>query len=753
MSCVKQKCVDLTYVKNSASFEKLQVVVNSLESVDEGSMIDFNHESTLNTEKVKCALDELIGGKDGLAYILLDEFAQLFSPKLLDESNAGLNCLKKMQKIVESDEGRLTKPLIVLTSRDTAIQCVIILPKHYQSIKSARDHPIVYSIDPVGGRRDLLKSTEHRLFEMYLRKGSPENGVQPLFGDSIEASTDETETQKCKQPSESGWWCIYYSLMLINEGADSFLGSKNWASDKIAMIMTVLATHIEVLGRNDIDAEKIVKNEAKLNMSQFRKEDKEIEDLFNIKKSTILEKIELIRSSNVEEQIKKLHSEEQSLEEASDKLRKEIQSIELIIKEGENIMLTRQEGVDTTEAAYRRFITGEEKRLIEARVEKKSEMSRGAILAHNESERCALVQAEIKKLEEEANLEEKKITEKKEKVIALTKSQEDSKDEIKSLENKIKVNASSATTLKAEREKLENEKKKLVTLKSELNQIRIDTDYVALLVRLLKDDVVYDKKSKIGELKTKLEKNESRIDDFNKDIANCDRKVDSYLSDISENRVLISKNKSSISDLKVKRNEADTQVAHFKQKQYEYSGSWRWLGYESDYQKFTKSLDEWTVYRNSLNSSIATNESAIESYEKGIKTAEDNVKKQKEEKSSKEGLLSGEEKDRQQNIDYLKVERNAVLAITDKNIKDFDVKLTTNQTALGANDIDSTSASTKIVRLKADIERTGNELNNINLTLALNQKTFSDLKEKIKKAAESIKVSWSILLEKMHLKN
>ena len=59
-------------------------------------------------------------------------------------------------------------------------------------------------------------------------------------------------------------------------------------------------------------------------------------------------------------------------------------------------MMTRRDGVDSTEAVYRRFITGEEKRLIEARVEKKSEMRLGAILAHNESERRTLVQPRSK---------------------------------------------------------------------------------------------------------------------------------------------------------------------------------------------------------------------------------------------------------------------------------------------------------------------------------------------------------------------
>ena len=74
----------------------------------------------------------------------------------------------------------------------------------------------------------------------------------------------------------------------------------------------------------------------------------------------------------------------------------------------------------------------------------------------------------------------------------MTKSRDDSETGIKSLENNIKVYASIVTTLNTERVKLETARKSLLTLKSELNQIRIDTDYVAMIDRLLKNDVVYD---------------------------------------------------------------------------------------------------------------------------------------------------------------------------------------------------------------------------------------------------------------------
>ena len=148
--------------KNSSSYERLKTVVNSLNQTVNSSLINFNSNVDLNPEKVKLALEELIGGKDGIVYVVLDDSGNLFSKNLLEEANASLNCLKKMKMIIQGDDRKLDKPIILVTGKNQAIKIVFILPSEFQSIGNARNYPLVYSIDPLNGKRDLLNQANNK---------------------------------------------------------------------------------------------------------------------------------------------------------------------------------------------------------------------------------------------------------------------------------------------------------------------------------------------------------------------------------------------------------------------------------------------------------------------------------------------------------------------------------------------------------------------------------------------------------------
>ena len=229
---------------NTINFERLKVIVNSINGIKDSPVIQIEKDICLNGETIKKALDELFGD---IAHVILDEYGKIFSSSILEESNSSLNCLKKLQKIVSNEDDN--KSIIIITGERESTKIVLILTKPYQSISNSKEYAIVYSIDPFTGKRDLVEKT--KLFKRYLKEGNIENGLNPLFNNKINLAENLNDVAKACNKKDVGWWCIFYCLMLIYNGNDEFLNENDWASIDIKMIKLVLTTHIDSLNEEE----------------------------------------------------------------------------------------------------------------------------------------------------------------------------------------------------------------------------------------------------------------------------------------------------------------------------------------------------------------------------------------------------------------------------------------------------------------------------------------------------------------------
>jgi hypothetical protein len=187
-------------LKKTLAYERLKIVVNSIRNASSGILNKCEVNVLLSTEKVKNTLDELIGGSNGIAHIILDEDGQLFSSVLLLEAKASVNCMKKIQNLIQSEPNNsYKKPIIVITTnQNKSLMVLVILTKGFQSIDSAKSFPLIYSLEPFSGRRDLLSLTENGLFKVYLKSGSRQHGIPVLFEAGIEETEDQIVVDKCK---------------------------------------------------------------------------------------------------------------------------------------------------------------------------------------------------------------------------------------------------------------------------------------------------------------------------------------------------------------------------------------------------------------------------------------------------------------------------------------------------------------------------------------------------------------------------
>jgi predicted nucleic acid-binding Zn-ribbon protein len=721
------------------ALERLQVLINVLNRFSEKLLIPTKNTFKLNGEKVKLALEESIGGKDGIAYIVLDENGHLFSTVLLEEAIASLACLKSIQKLIENDANKLNKPIVFITGKNEELKVVVILPSANQTIDLAKQHSIIYSLDPSNGRRDLTSQTKHGIFEMYLKKGSPENQIKPLFVSGIEPAENRNSVRKCAHPVDSGWWCIYYVLMLIHKGNDSFLESSNWEQNDVDMLKTVLMTHMESLNENEQN--EAMQEENIANFNQFKQRDEQIARLFNERENRIRENLNSIESSSVEHALNKLQSEQAILFESSDKLKREIQQIEEIIKQGESLIFASKSNVDTIDSAFKRFVTGEEKKLIEARIEKKSEKSREAILSHNEHERRAFFEEEIKKLQEALKIEEEKHTEASKKQQEIMKMINKKKGDIKLLEGDEKTAKSQIDSMITNKKNLQTKKKSVESSMSKINQIPIDSDYNTLVSKLLKMEWDFDK-TKLSVVKNALLTSDSNISELENEMNEIETKIKELNRKISENEVLISTKRSSISDLNRALSDTQSKVAHFEKKVEEYS-PWIWsaIFYSSEYESFKKSLGEWQAKEREQSKSINDLENENQELKRSIERLESENQDKKDEKNRLEEKLESEERKLRENIDKLKQIRDSVLELIFIEIKKINESIKDAEISIETHRVDITSFNEKINRLNEEIRLQKDEIGKLEFTLNLVESNKAKLAEKINKTTKSLNVS------------
>lgn len=269
---MSQSQIDKEHLKAT---ERLKTLANALKHAildEDSSVLEIQRSTNLSADFVKHTLDEILSTSTSacrLAHVILDESGgHLFDrDDLVNEERAALACVRKMHNTIlqnaNADDcgggggsGGLKQPILVITNdskRSLHTRIVAFLPDEFAN--KVR----VYFFDPLTGDRDIFEQTENGMFVRYLQEGCVQNGVNPLLGVLQRGGKYENRERICSNEENSGWWCLFYALLLIHERNDSFLekfdnlitNDCNGGIEKLGRLKNVLATHIDFLSQID----------------------------------------------------------------------------------------------------------------------------------------------------------------------------------------------------------------------------------------------------------------------------------------------------------------------------------------------------------------------------------------------------------------------------------------------------------------------------------------------------------------------
>jgi hypothetical protein len=729
-------------LKKTLAYERLKIVVNSIRNASSGILNKCEVNVLLSTEKVKNTLDELIGGSNGIAHIILDEDGQLFSSVLLLEAKASVNCMKKIQNLIQSEPNNsYKKPIIVITTnQNKSLMVLVILTKGFQSIDSAKSFPLIYSLEPFSGRRDLLSLTENGLFKVYLKSGSRQHGIPVLFEAGIEETEDQIVVDKCKDVNESGWLIIYYSLFLIHDGNDEFLRRKStWLSVDIDVIKTILLIHVDGLAKSEVKKKTVIKK-AKDNLRKLLDVEEDLVNLFNEKKQTIESRIANINNASIEETIKQLKNDESILSKSNEKILNEIREIELMIKDGEKL-ISLNKVASTTNAKFERFITGEERNILEMKIEKKGEKSREAIMVHNENERRAIVDKQIDNFKEDLKQQKESANKNNAKIVDLNQRKRNCESVISRLSVNIQSYNEKIKNLELVIENYLLQENKLKNINAEINQINVEENYSALISRILQTDIICDK-NKINSLKNAIEQCAGNIGLYNTKINEFRRNIDKNSNRVTELSLLIDKRIPTKESLEKDIVEGNTKIRNLNTEYESYSGLWAIYSYiVSKGEEIQKAIRSWEDWRNSKRNNLKELESSDEKDIREKEALESNNEEIRKNMSIHRNNIKTEQNNHSANIEKLKLTKNDILKMNLDDIKQIAKQQQDNRVAIENIKLSIKNDNDTILRVNNDIVEFNKEIEKVNLSKLLNESSMNEIQEKIIKAENSLQVS------------
>ncbi|CAF0718748.1 unnamed protein product [Brachionus calyciflorus] len=718
--------VTVKNLKNGIAFEKLNVLVNSLINVRNENVIKYPVNIKLSLEKVKNALDELLGGKNSIADVILSE--NLFSQILSQEAKSSLNCAKKIQSLVKNE--LLKKPIIIVTSLNESILVLIILPKEFQDFYSSHNGPVIYSIDPWTGTRNLLDLTQNKLLQGYLLNGSKGNGIGEIFKPNIEILENVSSVDKCKNLEDSGWLVIYYCLMVIRDGNDKFLNEKlNWSSIDIDAIKTILVAHVEIFSK--IEKEKVVHFKPKYDLHKLTQVEEDLLSLYHERKQEIQRKIDNLNELCIEEQLKKLIDDEIALKKSCEIMSNEISEIEKVIKDGESL-LSLNKNDKTIEERFQKFITGEERRILEMKIDKKSEKSKESILMHNENERTKIYKNQLEQLENDLKIEDDKIVQNKAKIEEIFQKISLKQSEIKQIESNIEKNKNNLAQLETNGKNYEQEETLLKNIQSELNQINVDHKFDLLINRLLKSDIECDK-NQIKSIENNLKKCNDNIQNLTSSLNDYGIKLEKNNERISDLRVLIDNRNSKISGLNSDVSKANSTINSMVTEKNEKTGFFSSWWHSNRLKELENLIDEWERKRNGYNSSINENNKEINSFKTEIDSLENSNNKLRSDKVRDENSLNTEKNQRQGFINTLKSTKDELVKKYIEKIQTVSKQKLDNNISIQTNKKNDGDFKESITRIEKEILRLNKEHENVELSLGINHSTRMNILQEINK--------------------
>jgi hypothetical protein len=250
------------------------------------TILTFDRNIKLNGENVKCALDEILNA-DGdsstsLAHVILDENGHLFNcDDLVAENDASVNCLRKITAILQNNqtEKKLSKPILLITNDNKQtfqIRIVVFIPDEFNNNIS------IYFFDPFTGNRNIQKQTKNCIFLRYLIDGSIQYDLKPLINSALVEFKNDKDKRICDKVENSGWWCLLYAFLIINERNDTFLdkcgvdiNQNDITNQQMGRLKCILSTHIDFISKININVnlEKQnnieTKNQQNINYSSY----------------------------------------------------------------------------------------------------------------------------------------------------------------------------------------------------------------------------------------------------------------------------------------------------------------------------------------------------------------------------------------------------------------------------------------------------------------------------------------------------
>ena len=387
--------------------EKLKIIVDALKNgiIDKSVLCSENvpnSTQSLNKKIVKYALDEITNSEGStIAHIVLDDsqFGNLFSNDMNEEENACVKCVEKIQLCMENEKKNEKKPIIIISGMKEQVKVIIIKANETNQGE-------LYFMDPLNCQKSINNQTKNNILEQYLTRGSEKNHLKPLFQGGLKMASRLNNVESCKFEFETGWWCLFYCVMFFDAGNDLFLQDKNksWNSDNFQRLKVLLTINVKTLSNfiHELDLAKNTQKSDIIDLKEFRQNDSEIRNEFIIHSDKIKQRIESLQKESLSEQIKKFKNKEKTLDLKTFAVKKEIQDLELLIKQGKSLLSTDVQGEDTmtVEAKFKRFISGDERHLIETQLKKKEEKSMEVLLSNNETIKRRNIEGKIKEFED-----------------------------------------------------------------------------------------------------------------------------------------------------------------------------------------------------------------------------------------------------------------------------------------------------------------------------------------------------------------
>ncbi|RNA41458.1 TLDc domain-containing [Brachionus plicatilis] len=736
-------------ITKSNGFEQLQIVVNSLYNIRKDTVKNkVELADRLDAKKVYSVLKYLIGS---FVNVLLDENGELFSPNLSEEASASVVCVKKIQHLLESES--TGRPIIIVSKINKSIIILAILTSHFQAIDSSKIYPILYSIEPATGKRDLLGSTKHKLFETYLTKGSKDNGIGQVFEPNVQISVNTGSVNICKNAKENdAWLCIYYSLLLVHEGSDAFLSdSLTWLDVDVDAIKTILAAYVPSLLVAQGQEKKIRKKNNSLN--KLSNVEQDLTELFHERKRHLETTLNSIKDSCIDQQINRLENDEVRLKSASQKLIDEIAKIEEIIKQGESLLLSNKKDA-TTEQRFQSFITGQEKHSLEIKIRKKIEKSKQDILMYNETERNKIFDQQIKKLEQDLQLVRNNIQNLNSSIDELNKKLANHAKSIKEENNNLKSLALQLDQFDGNFKSKELEETQIKNIQSEINQINVDYHYKNLIDRLLKDDITCDK-NQVNSLNRSLIQNGSKIQQLELNLTTLKDGIENNNTRVSQLRVLIDSENSSISSSRSKVGDVKSTISQLKD-EFDSHNRWysSWL-YGSERDKIKNKIRQKEDDVEKLNNQISHCEKNIQNYRNEMNLLEAKNEVSRNDQISKQTDLNRTEDCRKQTIQSLKSIKDQIVANYMEVIQEIAKQKMEISKAIGINHSNQNEANESIKRNNIEIKRLNEEVERQTLSLQIAQCSKNDIVHKITQTKDKLKNTQAIqnVLEPVKIPN